>query len=100
MFYPSSYSYSHDTPADFGVTPDKANSASLAVSGYWIDGNDDSVEVDGVATGLLNEGGRQGNWWIWSSDTISETVFDIADVFVSWKAGDLLDYLVCALKLL
>ena len=88
IFYPSSYSYSHDTPANFGVPPDKVNSATLDISGYWIDGNDDGVAVDGGATGYLNEGGSQGDFWIWNWDTPSVTSFDIADIFVSWIAGD------------
>ena len=49
MLYPTSYSYSHDTPADFGVPHGNVNSATLTISGYWIDGNDDEVEVEGTA---------------------------------------------------
>ena len=97
LIYPTSYSYSHDTPADFGVPPDQVNSATLTVSGYWIDGSDDEVAVEGsLIAETLNEGGSRFNWWLWSWDTPSVTIFDIANIFVSWTAGDILDVTITA----
>ncbi len=57
--FPSSYSYFHDTPANFGVPdPYSVNSATLTISRSWIDGNDDEVAVQGKAQGSLNEGAK------------------------------------------
>ena len=53
-FYPSSHTYFHDTPVGFEVPPYEVSSATLSVSGYWIDGNDDQVVVEGSATRSLD----------------------------------------------
>lgn len=84
-----SISYTHATPADFEVPWDIVNSASLTISGYWIDGNDDIVKVEGVAVGTLTPGGTKvWNWSSWSyTYTFADSSFDIASTFSSWSTG-------------
>jgi hypothetical protein len=103
-------SYTHNTPADFEVPYDTVNSASLTISGYWIDDNNDEVAVEGTAVGFLTEGGDyeepheighfQLVWHGWfpslewvvdgidpGFDDPSVSTFDIASTFTSWTAG-------------
>ncbi len=91
-----SYSYQHATPADFQVPWDVVNSATLTISGYWINGSDDKVFVEGTATGTLNPGGEHGSilWWSW--DTPSLSTFDITSIFSSWTTGSPLDITITA----
>ena len=97
IFYPSSYSYYHATPADFEVPPDLVTSASLTISGYWIDGNDDQVEVEETAVATLEEGGSQGGIWIWNWDFPSVTIFSLAaSIFDPWENTDVLDVTISA----
>jgi hypothetical protein len=93
--FPSSYSYSHDTPADFGVPdPYSVSSATLTISGSWIDGNDDEVAVQGKAQGSLNEG---GSWWLCSWNMPSDTTFIITNIFGEWwDEGAKLDVTISA----
>jgi hypothetical protein len=100
--HPSSVTYSHNTPADFEVPWDVVNSATLTINGYWIDDNNDSVEVQGTMVGALTSGGSSGfefiqtggfKWWqksegYWQTyDTPSITSFDIAATFSTWTTG-------------
>ena len=92
-FWGDTITYSHATPIDFEVPWDIVNSAELEISGYWIDGDDDTVEVSGTAVGTLESGGSQGtyfsfnslNWVSW--DTPSVSSFDISSTFSSWSTG-------------
>jgi hypothetical protein len=90
LFWGDSYSYFHSTPADFEVPYDIVNSATLEIEGYWVDGNNDQVEVAGSTVGTLMPGGSYG--WSWSSlswhDTPSISGFDMALTFSSWNTGD------------
>jgi len=79
LFIPNSYTYQHLTPADFEVPYDTVNSASLSIKGYLIDGDDDTVSVQGNLAGTLTDSG-----WLWSSST---SVFDIATAFSVWATG-------------
>ena len=94
--YASSYSYSHLQPAEYGVPQDVANSATLTVSVNWIGTNDVDVRKRGILRGSLNERDNQINWCKWSWDTPSGTMVDIANIFVSCIAGDLLDLTINA----
>lgn len=97
-----SITYQHNTPSDFEVPYDIVNSASLEISGYWIDGNNDSVEVSGEIVGNLVEGGSLGysfNWSTWSwnmDDNPSVSTFDIASSFGIWTTGSPLDVTITA----
>ncbi|MGV7224757.1 MAG: PEP-CTERM sorting domain-containing protein [Nitrospinales bacterium] len=101
IFYSSSHSYFHETPADFEVPPDKVTSATLAISGYWIDGNDDQVMVEGTAIGsvdlgTLNGGGSQGSFWTWNWDSPSLSIFNVASIFTEWALGENLGITISA----
>ena len=97
-----SFTYSHATPGDFEVPFDAVNSASLDISGYWIDDNNDSVAFNGTSIGYLTPGGSSGTYWSWSSwslvswDSPSTSSFDITSLFTSWTTGDLFEVTVTA----
>ena len=96
------YSYNHETPLDLEVPYDIVNSASLDIYGYWIDDNNDTIEVEGKAVGTLESGGSYGSYlsfsqWKWISwDSPSISTFDIASTFSSWDTGDNLDISITA----
>ena len=90
------YTYTHETPTDFQVPWDRVNSATLDITGYYIDGDDDTVEIQGAGIGTLTPGGAYGiSWdWSWSSGLTSDPWFDpsvskfnIAPTFSSWSTG-------------
>jgi len=85
------FTYSHSTPSDFEVPYDIVNSATLTLSGYFIDDSNDAVEVNGLAVGELTEGGDYGFNLTWSGleweDNPSISSFDIASTFSSWDTG-------------
>lgn len=83
------YTYSHNTPADFEVPWDTVNSASLSISGYWINDNNDVVEVAGSTVGTLTPGGL-----FFSGPSLS--IFDITPTFGTWSTGGPLDISVTA----
>lgn len=91
-------SYSHQTPADFEVPWDIVNSATLTLAGYYIDGNNDQVSVEGLFVGTLDSGGSI--YWSWSSwslvDNPSLTSLDISAVFSTWSSGAPLDVSITA----
>lgn len=84
----NSYSYTHATPNDFEVPWDTVNSALLDISGYWVNGNNDQVEILGSIIGTLTPGESYGGFWIWSWDTPSVSTFDISSIFSLWSAED------------
>ncbi|BHH81959.1 PEP-CTERM sorting domain-containing protein [Desulforhopalus sp. 52FAK] len=95
IVYSSTETYYHQTPVDFEVPWDIVNSASLTISGYWIDGNNDSVAVEGTTVGTLTAGGTYDvNWswsswsWVTSNYIPSISTFDIASTFSTWSTGD------------
>ena len=99
FFWGDSYSYTHATPSDFEVPWDTVNSASLDISGYWIDDNNDQVQVSGSAVGTLTPGGSYGWYWDWGwqwDDTPSVSTFDISSTFSSWSTGDPLGITIVA----
>ena len=86
-----SYSYTHDTPTDFEVPWDIVNSATLSITASWVDGNDDTVDVEGTIVGTLTAGG--GGLFNWQTNS----TFDITPTFAtSWVNGDLLDVTISA----
>ena len=94
ILLPNSYTYYHATPSDFEVPWDTVNSATLEISGYWIDGNDDTLEVQGTAVGVLSTGGSYDIGWSWSqfdwvvsNEAPSISNFDISSTFSSWSTG-------------
>ena len=95
-----SFSYTHETPDDFQVPWDIVISASLDISGYWIDDNNDQVQISGSTVGTLTPGGSYG--WSWSSwswvswDTPSVSTFDISSTFSSWSTGEPLNITITA----
>jgi hypothetical protein len=97
VFSRSSFSYLHDTPAEFEVPWDTVNSATLSISGYWIDGNNDTVEVNGTAVGTLNAGGDYDSFLIWRwNENPSISGFDISSSFSTWASGDPLGVTISA----
>lgn len=82
---PIAHSYSHATPPPdvFSVPPDILTSATLTVSGYYIDGGvdgGDAVAVSGSVVGTLTPGGTK-----WSGPSTS--MFDISPSFSTWSGG-------------
>jgi len=102
LIWPSELTYYHLTPDDFQVPYDVVNSATLDISGYWIDDGDDPVEVKSTLVGYLNKGGGYGLTWSWSSmsvdlyDAPSNSMFDVSPAFSSWTTGASLEVLVTA----
>jgi len=80
------YSWTHDTPNDFEVPYDIVNSATLEISASLLNGNNETVYVQGVAQGHLHN-----QTWSWSLWEWSGTTFDISNIFIEWNAGDLLN---------
>lgn len=97
LIWGDTFTYSHATPDDFEVPWDVVNSATLEISGYWIDAEDNEVEISGTKVGTLNTGGEYGEHWSWSQwkmigfDDPSLSVFDIGSVFSTWTNGASLD---------
>ncbi len=95
-------SYSHNTPGDFEVPWDHVNSASLSIVGYWINGNNDEVSINGSTIGHLTAGGSHGYEWSWSTwtfegyDDPSISLFDITSTFLTWTTGSPLDIIITA----
>jgi len=102
LIWGETYSYSHATPTDFEVPWDIVNSAELIISGYWIDDNNDIVEVNGSAPVVLESGGSYGSYWSisqwqWISwDRPAISTFDIASTFDSWDTGAPLEVSITA----
>jgi len=86
-----SVSYFHNTPSDFEVPFDEVSSASLEISGYYID-EGDSVQVNNRFQGELNEGGKF-YWKLFHGfiDDPVNTFFDISAAFEVWDSGSKLD---------
>jgi hypothetical protein len=86
-----SYTYSHETPLDFAVPPDTANSATITINGYFVDSDQNQVSVSGTGVGTLMTGGSFGYYWNWGwhwYDYPSITTFDVITSFQSsWTAG-------------
>jgi hypothetical protein len=90
LLFPTSYSYTHKTPADLEVPFDTVNSATLTIKATWVDGarggaGNDPVAVEGSLVGYLTPGAG----FLFNQGT--ESLFDIVSVFANWTAGDLLD---------
>jgi hypothetical protein len=73
------------------------NSATLSISAYWVNDNNDSIEVNGTVVGHLIEGGDYG--WEFTGwkcfvpnfefvDSPNVTTLDISSVFSSWGNGN------------
>ena len=98
LLWGDTYEYSHATPGDFEVPWDVVNSATLEISGYWIDDNNDQVEVSGSAVGTLTSGGSYGfDWSTWQwNDSPSISIFDVSSTLDPWLLGDSLDITLVA----
>lgn len=98
------HSYNHKTPSDFEVPFDLVHSATLTISGYWIDGSNDQVAVQRTVFGNLKDGGYFGKYPSWSNwnlvwvsyDKPSVTSFDISSLFDSWETGADLGVIISA----
>ncbi len=77
------YTWTHDTPADFEVPYDVVNYATLEVSASHVNASNETIVVEGISQGQLRDGS-----WSWSSGWNGSTEFDIADIFITWNAGD------------
>lgn len=91
----STYTYSHETPDDFEIPFDTVIEATLVISGYWINGDDDVVEISGTAVGTL-ESGDSFSFLGWTWTGVSLTVLDISSIFSSWTTGADLDVTIAA----
>ncbi|MBU1168611.1 MAG: PEP-CTERM sorting domain-containing protein [Proteobacteria bacterium] len=106
LFHSNTVTYSHNTPTDFEVPYDVVSSASLSISAYWVNDNNDEVLVEGTAVGNLVEGGDYGRdiigWhWIFPIygplvDDPNVSLFDISSVFSTWENGNMLDVTITA----
>jgi hypothetical protein len=76
------YSWTHSTPLDLSVPPDTINSATLTIEAFYVDGNNDKVYVEQTLQGTLENNFLFFPEW---------TVFDVAEVFTTWTAGDTLN---------
>ena len=87
LIWEDTYTYTHETPKDFEVPWDKVNSATLDITGYLINENDDTVSIQNKWIGTLTPGGEYGHilWYSWDNPSISS--FDIASTFTSWSTG-------------
>lgn len=89
LLSPTSYSYTHTTPADLEVPFDTVNSATLKIKATWVDGargaGNDPVAVEGSLVGYLTPGAG----FLFNQGT--ESLFNIVSVFANWTAGNLLD---------
>lgn len=107
-----SYTYTHDTPADFEVPYDTVNEATLTIKARDVSGflglGDDLVWVEWVLQGALNTESRRLEW-SWSrgfyyvvDDPNSVTTFNLdnfLDVFsFGWNNGDPLHVTVAGLE--
>ncbi len=54
------YSWNHDTPADFEVPYDLVNSATIEIFANFVDGENDEVLVEGSFVGVLDN--TEWNW--------------------------------------
>jgi len=82
------YTWQHAVTSDFSVPYDTVNSATLTISGRGIGGANDNLYVESTWQGVLN--GNSTSHLTWYLDK-STTTLDIADIFVTWTAGDKLD---------
>jgi hypothetical protein len=85
VFFPNTHSYSHATPSGLTVPYDTVLSATLTVSGYYIDGGvggGDTVALSESVIGTLTPG---GTWW----SGPSTSMFDISPSFSTWSGGPL-----------
>jgi len=83
------FSWTHSTPSELSVPPDTVNSATLTLWASGVDGNNDPVYVESVLQGNL-----QNQVWVWTgwwTGYYQGQTFDIAEVFGTWAAGDLLN---------
>ncbi len=71
----NTYAYTHKTPTDFQIPWDTVTSATLEITGYWIDGNDDTVEIGGQSSERLMPAGTK-------PQTVSS--FDVFNTFSPW----------------
>lgn len=83
-------SWTHTVTSDFSVPYDTINSATLEIFASAINGTNDSIYVEGTLQGIL-----QNQQWVWSWNPFpgyyEGSTFNIADVFTSWTAGDILN---------
>lgn len=103
VVFPSSVTYSHATPLDFEVPWDIVNSATLSISGYFIDNNNDTVSFEQTFIGTLMPGGiyapevsSLGFVLFPEVDAPSVSVFDISTSFSSWTTGAPFDVTITA----
>jgi hypothetical protein len=77
--------WTHNTPADFEVPHDNVNYATLEIFASFVDGNNDTINVQGLANVTLVN--TRFNWsdWQWQG-----TELNIANAFSTWSTGALL----------
>jgi hypothetical protein len=77
------YSWIHNTPADFSVPADTVTSASLEIFAFFVNGNNDPVYVQSTFVGNLTNTSFDFSEW-----TLEGTKFDISDIFSPiWDAN-------------
>ncbi len=74
-------SWSHPVTTDFQIPYDTLISATLTISAWGVDGNNDRVNVEGVYEGNLVNG------FLWTTNS----TFPIGNVFTTWNTGNPLD---------
>ena len=77
------YSWDQPVTSDFQILCDSINSAYLAILAWGVDGNNDTVTVNGISQGTLANGRPILLGWSW-------TTFSLGDILVQqgWAFGD------------
>ena len=73
------YEWSQPVTPDFQIPYDTLISASLTITAWAVDGNNDRVSVQGIYEGNLNNGIFGLGW--------SSTSLNIGNVFTNWDSG-------------
>jgi hypothetical protein len=81
LFYDSTYTYTHATPDEFQVPYDVVNSATLKIIASWVNGKNDTVEINDLFVGTL----KAGVWSFCNPFDVSTSIFDISKVFTVWS---------------
>ncbi len=80
------FSWQHDVTTDFSIPYDTLNSATLTISAWGVDNNNDHIFVQGVSQGALNSDGMMFFEWV------TWTNYNIGAAFTSgWASGAPLD---------
>jgi len=84
LFGTGTYEWAHPITSDFSIPPDTLESATLTITAWYVDGNNDKITVQGTYEAKLEDA-------IWYYGGWSSSSFDIGSVFTTWGSGDSLN---------